>query len=61
MKHSDATISEFHFISNKKELKIIITDNGKGFNTNNQFASNGLKNIKERIAEINGTYKYFIK
>ncbi len=56
VKHSDATISEFHFISNKKELKIIITDNGKGFNTNNQFASNGLKNIKERIAEINGTY-----
>ncbi len=56
VKHADATKSEFHFIANKKELKIFIADNGKGFNTNNQLAGNGLKNIKERIAEINGTY-----
>jgi signal transduction histidine kinase len=31
-----------------------IRDNGKGFDTLNQFSGNGLKNIKQRAAEMNG-------
>lgn len=38
-----------------KKLVLTIADDGKGFDTNNEVNRNGLKNIKQRAAEINAT------
>lgn len=44
-------------LPDKKTLKIIITDNGSGFNVSERTGSgNGLLNMKKRMHEINGVY-----
>jgi len=37
------------------ELILRVTDDGKGFDTGNAFSGNGLSNIKQRAAEMNGS------
>ena len=54
IKHSGATTVDFSIQLNKS-IEIIIHDNGKGIDWNNQRAfSNGLQNIDKRMKDING-------
>lgn len=54
IKHSCATKSFYVFEADKSKLNILIKDNGKGFNVNDNCNTNGLKNIQSRIDELNG-------
>jgi signal transduction histidine kinase/ligand-binding sensor domain-containing protein len=59
VKHSSASMIkvEILLLNSAKNLKIIITDNGKGFNIDERTGSgNGLLNMKKRMNEINGLY-----
>jgi signal transduction histidine kinase len=51
-KHSDATHTLVTVKSVMDELVICIEDNGKGFQKSGSTLSRGLKNIRERAAEI---------
>ena len=54
VKHAQATKVCFS-VELKKTMKIVIHDNGKGIDWNDQRAfSNGIQNIKKRMNEING-------
>ncbi|MCX6317372.1 MAG: triple tyrosine motif-containing protein [Bacteroidetes bacterium] len=59
VKHAGATAVSIHFSKGNagKELRMIISDNGKGIDLNNvrPFA-NGLENMKKRMADINGEF-----
>lgn len=55
-KHAEATKVVLSFSETKKTVFLKIKDNGKGFNTNVKRSGIGLKNIKERIEEINGVF-----
>jgi len=39
------------------QLQIIISDNGKGFNTGEKHGGNGLKNLPLRISKLGGRYR----
>ncbi len=57
LKHSKASEIKISFISNKECLfKIIISDNGIGFDYNNRYKQGhyGMKNMEERAKEANG-------
>lgn len=56
-KHSAASQVSFSLINEDECLKLIITDNGKGFETNapNPYENFGLSNMKYRSDEINAT------
>jgi signal transduction histidine kinase len=47
-KHSKATRVQVKFSLDDNKLLMMITDNGKGFNTDEPLVNNGLKNIAER-------------
>ena len=55
IKHADATQIHFNLEASNTQLVITITDNGKGFTQkpDNEF-SNGLNNMRERIASLKG-------
>ncbi|QQR94028.1 MAG: hypothetical protein IPJ93_08805 [Bacteroidota bacterium] len=60
VKHSGATNVEAIFTLNGSNLLLLVSDNGKGFDTKNNHlknasGGNGLKNIKERASVLNGT------
>lgn len=57
LKHSQAAMvsAKIELVDNSEAL-IMISDNGKGFNVNNEYKGNGLKNIQNRIRRINGTF-----
>jgi signal transduction histidine kinase len=59
VKHAGASCVHFSVaLSNK--IQIIIHDNGKGIDWNNQRAfSNGIQNIQQRMKEINGEVKFY--
>lgn len=48
VKHSDATEVTIKISKEKSDIKLDITDNGKGFDANNNYEGNGLKNYKKR-------------
>lgn len=54
-KHSAASKVNFSLITDEKTIRLIITDNGKGFETNTQnpYENFGLSNMKHRSDEIN--------
>lgn len=56
-KHSAATKVNFSLMNEENSLKLIITDNGKGFESNSQnpYENFGLSNMKHRSDEINAT------
>jgi signal transduction histidine kinase len=58
VKHSKATEVKLLFSLSKTHLTIKVKDNGKGFDDTpvNKF-SNGLKNMRKRMEEIEGLYK----
>jgi signal transduction histidine kinase len=55
IKHSAANKAQYILNASINTLKITIIDDGKGFDTNNIYTSNGLKNLAARIKELDGT------
>ncbi|MGG8495804.1 ATP-binding protein [Tenacibaculum sp. TC6] len=58
IKHAKATEISIHILEEDKEYIIVkVIDNGIGFSTSTiSLNSYGLKNVKERVAEINGEF-----
>jgi signal transduction histidine kinase len=59
LRHSKATEYYIQFVFSKKLLKLLITDNGIGFDPESisQYKSYGLLNMSERIKVLNGKMK----
>jgi len=55
-RHAQATEVEFRLTCSGGRLEIIITDNGKGFDTKTRRAGNGLKNLPLRLSKLGGGY-----
>lgn len=55
-KHAKATSLTVTFFSNEKEIRITISDNGKGFAVRDNYKSNGLKNMQIRCKSINANF-----
>ena len=56
-KHAEATKVDISFKMEANALVFCISDNGKGFDTHKAKKGIGLKNIEDRIQEINGELK----
>jgi two-component system sensor histidine kinase UhpB len=54
VKYSKATRAMFHVTLENKNIKMVIRDNGIGFDMANAQMGNGIKNIKRRATEIGG-------
>jgi signal transduction histidine kinase len=54
--HAEASVVVLRFKETKKAVFLTISDNGKGFDTTSKKAGIGLKNMQERIEEINGLF-----
>lgn len=54
VKHSEATKVLFNLNRSGNNLVFVISDNGKGFNANEQQFGNGLANIQSRAEKIDG-------
>jgi signal transduction histidine kinase len=57
-KHSQATLVVIDFVANRKKIEINYTDNGRGATDKQLFLKNGLSNIENRMASINGNSKF---
>jgi two-component system, NarL family, sensor kinase len=55
IKHAGAKKANYSIDANINTFKISINDDGKGFDTNVIYSSNGLKNLAARIKELDGT------
>ena len=55
MKHAKASKVSINLIQNKKAIRLIIADNGTGFNTTKFQEGIGIPNIKSRAAAYQGT------
>ena len=55
-KHAAAKSVVLSFKETKKAVFLTISDNGKGFNLGDKKSGIGLKNMQERIEEINGVF-----
>ncbi len=54
-KYADATEVHVALERNSNKLRMVISDNGKGFDVSKQTSSSGLKNMRARAAALNGT------
>lgn len=54
IKHADASMIEINFLSNDSDLILIISDNGKGFDTQQKQTGSGIENMRRRCNEIGG-------
>jgi two-component system sensor histidine kinase UhpB len=55
VKYSNASRASFHISSDDRNVKLVIRDNGVGFNIESATdGGNGIKNMKRRAAEIGG-------
>ena len=54
VRHARATEVEFRMSAAKGMLDVVITDNGKGFETPVAHGGNGLNNLRERLANLGG-------
>jgi signal transduction histidine kinase len=59
-KHSGATVVNLSFsIENNRNLEIVISDNGKGFNPETvSSGGRGLNNIRKRLSHLQGTISF---
>lgn len=56
LKHAKAAVVNVDIeLNSEKELRIIIRDNGVGFNTELVKGGNGIKNMKNRVSRMNGS------
>lgn len=61
LKYAEPTQISINIQAIENELIIKVKDNGKGFDTNEIEAGNGLRNMKKRADEINATYHFSSK
>jgi ligand-binding sensor domain-containing protein/two-component sensor histidine kinase len=54
-KHSDCTSAHLELSMNQKKIFLEISDDGKGFDVNEETSRNGIKNIKSRVSYLNGS------
>ena len=54
IKYSNCNIIQLFITQQRKHLKMVIEDNGKGFSETSIAKGNGLNNIRKRALEING-------
>ena len=54
VKYSEANKASFSISGTRSNLVMMIRDNGRGFNVNQESRGNGLKNMKKRAEEIGG-------
>lgn len=57
VRHAKATDVEFRLAIEQGEFRIIVIDNGRGFNAASSLTGNGLKNLPRRLSGIGGNYK----
>lgn len=57
LKHANADQFFIRFSGEKKEILLLLEDNGKGFQKGKGKKGIGLKNLKERVEEIQGTFE----
>lgn len=57
MKHANATQINIRIKNDKDQISIQILDNGDGFDVETVTKNNGLNNMENRIASINGNFK----
>ena len=55
-RHAQATEVEFRMAIVEDQLEIVISDNGKGFDTRTKHRGNGLKNLPLRLSKLGGRY-----
>ena len=55
LKHSGCTAMKVTVTRYNTHLELMISDNGKGFDKDAPSSRNGMKNLKKRAEEINGT------
>ena len=55
-RHAQATEVEFRMAFAEAQLEIVISDNGKGFDTSRKHGGNGLKNLPLRLSKLGGRY-----
>jgi len=56
VKYSNASRASFHLSLDGKIVKLVIRDNGAGFDMENAPMGNGIKNMKRRAAEIGAQF-----
>jgi signal transduction histidine kinase len=56
VKHSFATIATLEIAQTKENIFLSISDNGRGFNTENACPGNGINNMRERTSLLHGTF-----
>jgi signal transduction histidine kinase len=56
VKYSNASRTSFHFTLENKNVKLVIRDNGSGFNMETVKMGNGIKNMRRRAGEIGGHF-----
>ncbi len=55
-RHAQATEVQFQMTLAGEQLEIVISDNGKGFDTKTRHRGNGLKNLTLRLSKLGGRY-----
>lgn len=55
LKHAEATRVSIHLLQNKKMIKLVISDNGQGFDIDKKQSGIGIQNIKSRAASYRGS------
>lgn len=54
LKHAKASTLTVSFFEEKDAIKVVIKDNGVGFDSSKKSKGIGIRNIKERVIELNG-------
>ena len=57
-KHSKCSLVVLKFKKENKELKILYSDNGKGYMTSGYTTGNGIENIKNRVRHLQGSINF---
>ncbi|MDQ7071695.1 MAG: hypothetical protein Q9M48_13335 [Rhodobacterales bacterium] len=58
VRHSDATNLRIAITHDSVALRIIIEDNGRGFDSETVKSGNGLRNLAERVETLNGSLEF---
>jgi signal transduction histidine kinase len=55
VRHSGCTEADIRFAITHRRMELIVTDNGKGFDSKRDSGGNGLVNMRQRAAKLDGT------
>jgi signal transduction histidine kinase len=56
VKYAGCTQVDIQFLVKGKNVQLIISDNGKGFDAGCEYSGNGLKNMAARAKAVNGSF-----